>query len=153
MSTGQKALLAGLVAVVVLFVVAVGAGANNDQGDAEADQGGLVGALLDRFGESGEVGPGDLAGSCVRPDGSLVVQNLCAVEVAPGTQRMRLLRLRSNRPIAVSAPAPGEATFMMNKTFGAGELIEVAVDADRAQIVLNCGIGAVCVLVLDAGAS
>lgn len=153
MSTGQKALLAVLVAVVVVFVIAVGAGAGNERGDAGADQGGFVGTLLDRFGDSGGVDPGELSGACVRPDATLVVQGRCAVEVAAGAQRMRLLRLHSNRPVMVSAPAPGEADFTMNKTFGAQEPIEVAVESDRADILLTCGFGAVCVLVLDGGAS
>lgn len=151
MSTGQKALLAGLVAIVVLFVIAVGAGAGNERGDAGADQGGLVGSLLDRFGDSGGVEPGELNGACVRPDGTLVVQDPCVVEVAPSAQRMRMLRLRSNRPVTVSASAPGEADFTMNKTFRAEDLIEVAVDSDRARIVLVCGFGGVCVLTLAGG--
>ncbi|MGH3450254.1 MAG: hypothetical protein ACRDQW_05895 [Haloechinothrix sp.] len=146
MSGAQKAGIAALVAVVVLFVVAVVLSAGSEQGDASAEQDGALGTLLDRFGDPAAAGPRELSGSCLQPTGTLLVQGSCALLVAPSEQRMRLVRLRAGeQSITVSAPAPEDADFTVRKRVKPGEEVGVAVDSGGAVISLRCqGFGRLC---------
>lgn len=152
MSNGQKALLAALAGVVVLFVFAVIAGGGAGEGEPDADQDGIIGALLDRFGDPAAAGPAELSGACLRPDGTVLVQGSCSVRVAPSDQRMRLVEFRALQPVVVAARAPEDAGFTVRKAVDAGEEVGVAVDSSGGSITLSCGFGS-CGLVLLDGSS
>ncbi|MDG4797222.1 hypothetical protein [Micromonospora sp. WMMD1082] len=137
MSTQQKALLAALgVLLVVLFVVAVGAG-RDDRGDPAARN-----PLVDLLGRVGggqsAVDPASVEADCADAPGLLAVTDRCALRVAdPGG--LRVLILRSPAAFVVRAPAPGEADFTVTDEVtpaddGTGAVARVAVD--RATTVL-----------------
>lgn len=142
---GKKLLIGALVAVVVLFVVAVGFGTTAEEGDASGDQKGPVGALLDRFRNQSAVAADELSGECVRdtgppPDGVLTVSGSCALRVAESEDRIRLLRLSALDPIVVSALTPGENPREVKSRLPKGDKadLEVAVEEEGTTVAVFC---------------
>lgn len=144
MGTSGKIALAALAALVLLFVLGVVAGPGGAGDRPEDADGGVLGSLRGAFAGSAEVAADELGGDCVRPDGSVAVQGACVLVVARGEQRLRLLRLRTDRGVTVTAPGPAGSDVTMTKAFSRGEVIEVAVDQAGARVVLAC---LACVLV------
>ncbi|RIV41239.1 hypothetical protein [Micromonospora radicis] len=140
MSGWQKGLLAGLgVLLVVLFLVAVGAG-RDDQGDP-AGRHPLVELLGRAGGGRDAVDPATVEAECAEAPGRLAVVGDCALRVAdPGG--LRTLILRSAEAFRVSAPAPGEAEFTVEdrRTPGPDDTGAVArIAVDRAvTVMLSC---------------
>jgi hypothetical protein len=140
-----KVVIAVLVAVVVLFVLAVVIGAGQPAGDASAEQGGLIGALLDSAKRPGNVPESQLSGPCLQPGGVLAVHNECKLTVAASNDRLRTVRLTAANRVTVSAPAPdpnGHSERELRKTLGPAEgpaeELTVAVGPDGAVITLSC---------------
>ncbi|MFF4874606.1 hypothetical protein [Micromonospora sp. NPDC000668] len=144
MSGRQKALL-GLLAVllVALFVVAVGAG-RDDQGDPGARHG-----LVERLGalgaERSAVDPATVSADCADETGVLVFSGSCVLRVAdPGG--LRTLVLRSGARFTVVAPAPGDAELTIRDEVepaadGTGAVAKVAVD-QATEVAVTCpGLG------------
>lgn len=145
---GKKLLIGALVAVVVLFVVAVGFGTTAEEGDAGGDQDGPVGALLDRFRNQSAVAPDELSGECVpdtgpavpQSDGVLTVSGSCALRVGVSENRIRLLRLSALDPIVVSALTPGENPREVKSRLPKGDKtdLEVAVEKEGTTVAVFC---------------
>ncbi|MEV6692004.1 hypothetical protein AB0M35_11120 [Micromonospora sp. NPDC051196] len=143
MSGRQKVLLVGLgVLVVVLFVVAVGAG-RDDRGDATGRHS-LVELLGRAAGGRSAVDPAAVEAECAEAPGRLAVVNDCELRVAdPGA--LRTLVLRSPGAFTVEAPAPGGADFTVADTVtpaddGTGAVARIAVDRP-ATVTLRCPTG------------
>ena len=148
MDSKQKVVIAVLVAVVVLFVVALAVRPGGGEGDAGAigsDGGGLLGSF---GGNPAAVPANELTGSCGRQANMILVEGSCELEIRPSEDRMRLVRLRTNDEIEVSAPAPGDADLEIEKELKDGEEVSIAVDSGGAEINLNCGLGRTCALVV-----
>lgn len=151
MDNRQKVVIGVLVAVVLLFVVAVVVQTQSDEGDAGAVSSDREGLLQSIGGDPAAVRLDELSGDCVRPNGTLIVQGSCDLEVAASDQRMRLVRLRTLQAISISAPAPEEADFDIEDDLEPGKEVEIAVDRDGAEIELNCGFGNTCTLTVLGG--
>ncbi|MFG2049044.1 hypothetical protein ACGFIW_16645 [Micromonospora sp. NPDC048935] len=150
MSGRQKTLL-GLLAVllVVLFVVAVGAG-RDDRGDPGARHG-LVDRLGALAGERAAVDPAGVDADCADGNGRLTFSGSCVLRVAdPGG--LRTLVLRSAARFTVVAPAPGDAEVTIRDEVepasdGTGAVAKVAVD-QATEVGLTCpGLGGCTVVV------
>lgn len=152
MDSKQKVVIAVLVAVVVLFVVALAVRPGGGEGDASTIGSGLLGSL---GGDPAAVPANELTGSCGRQADLIQVTGSCELRVPPSTDRMRLVRLRTNNNIKVTAPAPGDADLEIKKDLKAGEEVSIAVDSDGAEIGLDCraGFGQTCTLVVLGGDS
>ncbi|MFF5180893.1 hypothetical protein ACFY2Q_22925 [Micromonospora sp. NPDC000316] len=150
MSGRQKVLLGLLaVALVALFVVAVGAG-RDDNGDPGARYG-FVDRLGALGGERATVDPATVSADCADKTGRLVFSGVCVVRVAdPGG--LRTLVLRSAARFAVAAPAPGDADLTIRDEVepasdGTGAVAKVAVDK-ATEVGLSCpGLGGCTVVV------
>ncbi|MFV2102393.1 hypothetical protein [Micromonospora sp. LOL_024] len=136
MSGQQKALLAALGVLVVVFAVAVGAG-RGDRGDPSARN-----PLVELLGRAGggrdTVDPATVDADCAQAPGRMVVAGRCALRVAdPGG--LRTLVLRSRDAFTVRAGAPGDADLTVTDEVttaddGSGAVARIAVD--RAGTVL-----------------
>jgi hypothetical protein len=149
MSGRQKALLAVLaVALVALFVIAVGTG-SGDRGDPDA-RGGVVGWLGRLGGDRSAVDPATVTADCSRSGDGFAFTGDCLLTVEdPGG--LRTLLLRSPATFGVHAPAPGDADVTVEDEVepspGAGAVARIAVDK-RTEVRLTCpGLGSCTVTV------
>jgi hypothetical protein len=148
MSTKQKVLLAVVaVALVVLFVVAVGAG-NPGKGNATGHHGFVD--WLSRLGGKRAAVPVQLvtAPQCKQPDNTLHVTNSCTLHVADPSS-LKLLVLRSTTRFKVTAPGPGRTDFTAEDTVkvGTNGIAEARIAVDKeSNIVVSCVDSAACVL-------
>jgi hypothetical protein len=148
MSGKQKILLAAVaVALVVLYIVAVGAG-NPGRGDAAGHHGFVD--WLSRLGGQRAAVPAGLvsAPQCKQPDGTLHVNNSCTLHVADPSS-LKLLVLRSTTRFKVKAPGPGTTDFTAEDTVKLGDngIAEARIAVDKeSNIVVSCVDGAACVL-------
>jgi hypothetical protein len=153
MDNKQKIVIAVLIAVVLLFVVALAVQSQGDEGDASsasANREGLLGSL---GGDPAAVRLDELAGDCQRNGTAIVVQGSCGLQVQRSDERMRLVRLRNTgQALDVSAPAPEEAEFDIETELEPNEEVAIAVDKDGATIEFGCGFGQTCTLTLVGGA-
>lgn len=150
MDNRQKAVIVVLVAVMLLFVVAVVVQTTSDDGNAATSSEDREGLLQSLSGDPAAVRLDDLRG-CQRQGDTLIVETACDLDVLPSDDRMRLLRLHAQDPIGVTAPAPDEANFKIEKELAAGDEVAVAVDRDGAEIELACGFGQTCVVLIGGG--
>jgi hypothetical protein len=136
--TRRQRILVVLVAavIVVLYLVAVACQARSGAGGREAGQRGPIALLGEWFGPWADVDPADVAADCQQPDGRLVFEHRCAVEVAPGGS-LRLVPLWSEQAVAVRAPAPA-GDFTMDTGIDPGDTVRVAVGGRGAKITLTC---------------
>lgn len=154
MDNKQKVLIAVLVAVVVLFVVAIavrgGSGGEGDAGEVSSDRDSFLARL---GGDPAAVRPEEIGGNCGRSGTQITVNGSCDLEVGPSDQRMRVVRLRTADEIDVEAPAPEDADFDIEKELEPGDEVAIAVDSEGASIDLDCGLGRTCNLTLLGGES
>lgn len=149
MDNKQKVLIAVLVAVVALFVVAIAIrGGSGGEGDASAVSSDRDGLLARLGGDPAAVRPEEIGGDCGRQGLQVVVNGSCDLRVGPSEQRMRVVRLRTAADIDVTAPAPEDADFEIEKELAAGDEVAVAVDSGGASIELDCGFNQQCTLTL-----
>ncbi|MEH0819808.1 MULTISPECIES: hypothetical protein [unclassified Micromonospora] len=148
MSGKRKLLLVGLgVLLVVLFVVAVGAG-RGDRGDPDDD--GAVRWLGGLFGDSATVDPATVRAGCDRTADTLTVVGDCVLRV-DDPDGLRTLVLRSPARFRVTAPAPRDAGFTVDDEVQPGEdgkaVAKVAVDRPT-EITVGCAGGAACAITI-----
>lgn len=152
MSTKQKVLVIGLAALLVaLFVVAVGVGGGRERGDPEKPSG-LV-EWLGSFGaRKSAVDPATVTADCAKKGRAYTFNGSCTLHVSdPGG--LRILILRSSKPFEVSAPAPGDADFTVEKAIepSPGVRAEAKIAVDRAtDVELACpGLGTTCTVTVE----
>jgi hypothetical protein len=153
MDNKQKVMIAVLVAVVLLFVVAIAVGTQSGEGDAKGASEDRDGLLASLGGDPATVPPDQLGGDCERQGTTLVVEGSCDLDVPAADDRMRLVRLRVQQgSVDVSAPAPEDADFDIEKELPDDEGkadVAIAVDREGTTIDLNCiGLGQTCTVVL-----
>lgn len=143
MSTGQKVAVAGLVLLVLGFIVAVvlpgRLGAGTGSAEESARLAGEVAAA------PAAVERSELTADCFQGD-QLVFVDGCTLTVAPSTQSMRILRLRPDRPIELAAPAPRLDDFTIEAELDPNQEIPIAVDERGAEIELDCEAAGNCVV-------
>jgi hypothetical protein len=152
----QKALLILLaVALVVLFVIAVGTSSGQDNGEPSKPNG-FVEWLAKVGTKSAAVDPQTVSADCDKVDGqpnSYTFTGSCTLTVEdPG--KMKMLILHSGKEFHVEAPGPGdsEVTFEgdVEPSPGTGAETKVAVDK-RTEVEISCpGIGTTCVVTVAA---
>lgn len=159
MSGKQKALLIILaVALVVLFVVAVGVNSGKDEGNPN-ESNGFVDWLHKIGGGSSAIDPSTVSASCSPVSGqpnTYQFTNLtgCVLSVAKPSS-LKSLYLQSDAAFGVEAPAPGDADFTVSDTVepspqpsgGPKARATVAVDK-HTQIKLSCPAAACVVTVV-----
>ncbi|MEH0982603.1 hypothetical protein [Micromonospora sp. CPCC 205556] len=149
--TGRQKLLLGAVGVllVVLFVVAVGAGRADRGRPGDADAVGWLGRLA---GGGATVDPTTVRAECDRTGDVLTVAGDCVLRVAdPGG--LKTLVLRAPDAFTVTAPAPGDADLTVRDDVepaddGTGAVAKIAVDR-AAAVVLSCPGGAGCTVAIS----
>jgi hypothetical protein len=156
MSGKQKALLILLgVALVVLFVIAVGANSGKKEGDPN-QRNGFVDWLAKFGAKSSAVDPATVTAGCATVAGqvnSYRFTGTCTLTVAdPG--QLKTLILRSAKAFGVEAPAPGDADFTVSDTVepdpGPDAVAKIAVDKPT-EVQLSCpGLNTQCVVTVAA---
>jgi hypothetical protein len=154
MSGKQKALLILLaVALVVLFVVAVGVSSGRENGDPN-QRNGFVEWLANFGAKNSAVDPATVTADCPAVDGQPNTYQFvgsCTLTVAnPGG--LRMLILSSPKEFDVTAPAPRDAGFTVDGHVepspgpAPSAVAKVAVD-DEVQVELRCpGLNTQCVV-------
>jgi hypothetical protein len=90
------------------------------------------------FGDAAAADPEDLSSGCLQPDGRLLVfAGSCTLRVAPGNDRLRTVRLRTDHPISVENRVP-ERDQTTSSNIDPGEEFTVAVDRQGGDIGLGC---------------
>jgi hypothetical protein len=137
LTRGQRILVAAVVVVVGLFVASVATGGRRGGGSA-AEQSAPLAWLGDVLSSAVAVDPADVRSDCLDPPSLFTVDGSCVVRVAPADADLRTLTLRTRDPLSVSAPVPGTDEVATSE-LDAGGSVTVAVDADGADIELECG--------------
>jgi hypothetical protein len=147
---GKKVFIALLIVIGVLFLVFVGVGTRDRDGNASAPPGGVLGALMKRAQGQSAVPLSDLKADCLKPGGVLTVQfpvqSLCKLNVAAGGDGLRTVHLTLTQgKVTVSAPLPdpkgGSTSNLVSTTLPSdqgGKDINVAVGNDAVVISLTC---------------
>lgn len=156
MSGKQKALLILLgVALVVLFVIAVGANSGKKQGDPN-ESNGFVDWLAKFGAKSSAIEPSTVTADCTSVQGQVNTYRFtgsCTLTVAdPG--KLKTLILRGAQAFGVEAPAPGDADFTVSDTVepdpGPEAVAKIAVDKPT-EVQLSCpGLNTQCVVTVAA---
>lgn len=138
MSRRQKIIVVALaVVLVVLHTAAVANQSRTGQGGRSEREGGLVGWLGDRLAGPTAADPDDLSADCRGPGGRLVFDDSCTIEVAPGGRFPRVVPLRVDHLVEVTAPAVA-GDFTVGGEVEPGETVRVAVGRGGAEIELEC---------------
>lgn len=147
MTREQKILIAAGLLVIVLYVGAVASGRGSGEGDANSPVGGLVGVIAGWLGSSADADRVELSADCFNEAGQLGVEGSCTLKVAPSERDLRVVRLRTDQPVSVTARLP-QSGRTATVEVAAGDETSVAVDGDGGDIALTC----TCVLtVLNGG--
>jgi hypothetical protein len=142
----QRILLLVVGLIVVLYVMTVGWGRRDGEADL-SDPPGLIQKLGDLFGPAA-VDQADLSGSCLPsgtwpPDGQLLIDGGCELDVAPRDGDLRELRLTAVDAVRVEAPVP-QNDETGTKDLEPGDEVRVPIDSDGGRITVTCRSADVC---------
>jgi hypothetical protein len=136
----QRILFAAVALIVVLFVVAVSAGASGQRDLSRPP--GFITWLGGVFGGPDPVAPTDVNGDCVPGQGlpadrRLTIHSSCVLHVRAAGADLRQLKIHTEGAMSVEAPAPrGDTTVV--KQLGAQDDVSVAVNSGGADITITC---------------
>jgi hypothetical protein len=136
-----------LVVVAALFVGALVAGGTHDgNGSAKSDRNGALDRLTEAAGDPASVKPGDLRGDCVSEDDPtlLTFTGGCVVTVT-NDSGIKVLRLVTDQPVTISAPAPrGDSTVEADVDPGDEQSVAVGDGETEVGIACRAGINVPC---------
>jgi len=134
-----------LVVVVALFVAVLVAGGTQDgNGSAGSDSNRVLDRLTEAAGDPASVQPEDVEADCFSDDDPalLTFTGGCTLTVT-NDSGIKVLRLVTDQPVRISAPAP-EGDTTVDADTDPGEVESVAVGDGETAIALGCGFGATC---------
>jgi hypothetical protein len=152
----QKILIAAGLLVAVLYIGAVANGRGSGEGSvgeggAGAPVGGLVGVLAGWIGGASDADRAELSADCLDDTNALAVNGSCTLRVAPSERNLRVVRLRTDRPVTVTARLP-RSDRAGTADVAAGDETSVAVDGRGDEIRIDCpGTDPCVVTVLNGG--
>lgn len=140
-----KVAVVAVVVVAVLFAAAVALGASGRQG-SPTESNTIVEALRGAAGDAAAVPLEDLSTGCASEDDPtvLVFGFSCTMRVRTDN-RLGVVRLQSDRPLTVEAPAP-DGDVEVEAEVDPGEEISIAVGEGTTDVSLTCraGLGTEC---------
>jgi hypothetical protein len=145
----QRILLLAALLIVVLYVMTVSSGGRDGDVDLSKPPG-LIKGLGGLFGGPEAVDYADLSGSCLAsgampPDGRLVIDGSCVLDIAPRDSDLRGLKLTGIDSVQVEAPVPF-SDETSSKDLEPGDEITVSIDSDGGRVTMTCRSAGFCVV-------
>jgi hypothetical protein len=152
----MKLIVIGLAVVVLLFAVAIGVAARNDDRSTGNPSASRLAFLEDLFPpRTLSAADAEKAGAgCLRDDGFVVVGS-CAFTVPDGVRRVALRRINGSPPLTVTLKPPSGRLVQEFNTAKAGpnkddpDAYRLAVVDDGSELQMVCGAVGPCPIALD----
>lgn len=126
--------------IVVLFVVALAVGGSQEEGSPN-DRNSIIDRLGDAAGDPAAIPLENLTIDCASADDPtlLVFVGGCTIR-ARNDDDLRVLRLQTDSPLVINAPAP-EGDTDVEAELDAGDETSVAIGEGEIEVDLSCGAG------------